>query len=365
MSTKPFESARERVRAEDAGKWNTLAPREEVLMENGRITLPRLTPNDYPEGWQPSARATARLCQRLSIPTPYFRRCPTDLQDAQFNYWRSASRNSTNGANSHRRERWLLRTRGEQLRGVLTERYACLDKADLLRCLAPMVEERFEIAWFALTDESLHLRIVDPRLAREALPHDRLVAGLHIANSEVGMRAVTVDALVYRLVCSNGMIRLVQGRSLLYQRHVALSKSGFEAALRTAVREAFIHGAGFIERLIQATSETISDMDGTLKALAARWNLTESTHKQIRKALLMETSGQQETLYGLVNALTNAAQTLSPDDRYDLEALAGKLVEISTRQIGLPALSAGRSRAPALENDPEEFAEEPIRLLTA
>ncbi len=52
----------------------------------------------------------------------------------------------------------------------------------------------------------------------------------------------------------------------------------------------------------------------------------------MKLSLLGEPSGQQESLYGLVNAVTSAAQRLSLDERYDLEVLAGHLLE-----SGLPA----------------------------
>ena len=61
-----------------------------------------------------------------------------------------------------------------------------MDNADLLGTLVPLLEDRFEVRGIALTSESLHLRLVDPRYAREVLPDDRLLAGVHVANSEVG-----------------------------------------------------------------------------------------------------------------------------------------------------------------------------------
>jgi hypothetical protein len=354
--TMTFQDARERVRADDAGKWDTLVPRDELALENGRLIRPRLSrPDGSPPGWTPTPWAVGQFCHRLSIPTAYFRRCPPALQDAQFNYWVAAGRNGTAPRRtSPRRERWLLRTHGEALRGVLTERYVCLDHTDLLAALAPLIEERFEVTWFALTSESLHLRLVDPTRPREVLPDDPIVAGLHLANSEVGSRAVTLDALVWRLVCTNGLVRLVRGRSLLYQRHVALSQARFTAALGTAVQEALQQSADFIEQVSQTTRQPLPDLDGTLRGLAARWRLTQSTQKHLRQALLREPPGQQETLYGLINAVTQAAQWLPADERYRLEALAGQLVERGLGRLDRPALTLGPSAFPSWEGDPEE-----------
>ena len=55
--------------------------------------------------------------------------------------------------------------------------------------------------------------------------------------------------------------------------------------------------------------------------------MSEGLQGQVKTSLLQERNGQRETLYGLVNAVTNVAQTLLPDDRYSLETLAGRLLE--------------------------------------
>lgn len=322
------------VRADDDGKRDLLLERDELMLRHGRLTFPHAAEHGYAEGLTPTSWATTQVCQRLNIPASYFKRCPPELQDEQFNYWIDHV-----GQNGHthapKAERWLLRTKDDGLRGVLTERYACLDNRDVLETLRPLIEPHYQVGWFALTDESFHLRLLDPKLAREVLPHDRLVAGVHLANSEVGKRAVTVDAMVYRLVCSNGLVRLVRGSSLMHQRHVSWSKPRFEVALRQAVHEALVHGVGFIERMSWATTMGVPDMDTALDQLGQRWGLSQTTTANVRQSLLDMPAGQQDTLYGLANAVTHAAQALPADDRYTLETLAGDLVE-----KGLPGLTS-------------------------
>ena len=78
------------------------------------------------------------------------------------------------------------------------------------------------------------------------------MAGLHIANSEVGKRSVTVDALVYRLVCTNGLIRLVKGKSLLHRRHVAFYSGTVRGHASKFHSSSAYGGRGFMERMKQA-----------------------------------------------------------------------------------------------------------------
>ncbi len=319
----------ERVTAEDELKWDLLLGKDEMRFENGRLTSRWLERPLSPEGLSPTPWATSQMCNRLGIPTAYFKRCPTWLRDAQANHFlhkepeKGQSARVSGRSSSPPGERWLLRAKGDVLRGVLSDRYAKLNNADALCTLKPLVENRFEVQWLALTDESFHLRLTDPRLSRDILPGDRVMAGIHVANSEVGKRSVTVDALVYRLVCQNGLIRLVKGKSLLHQRHVGLTPAHLQASLGRAIEDALIQSAGFMERMSWATREKLGEVEKTLDALPFSQTLRDT----VKASLLSEPKGQQETLYGLVNALTFTAQGLEPDERYALETIAGTLLE--------------------------------------
>lgn len=329
----------QRIQQDDAGKWDLTVPRDRLALAYGQLVLPEEHLDEHPELLTLSPWATAQACQRLGIPAPYFARCSAPLQDAQFNHWAwrmgEEPDNETDGktdGNTGTPRPWLLRCQGEGVRAVLSDRYAPLDNAELLGILIPLLEGRFEVRSISLTPESFHLRLVDPRLCREVLPNDRLMVGVHVANSEVGKRAVTVDALVWRLVCLNGLVRLVRGKSLLRRRHVSWDRSRFADALRVAVSEAVTAGAGLIDRLQTATREPVPDVAGVIRAIGRQASLTQAVQEKVAQALLGTPPSQAETVYGLVQALTYTAQSLPPDDRYDLEVTAGRLLD-----EGIPA----------------------------
>lgn len=108
------------------------------------------------------------------------------------------------------------------------------------------------------------------------------MVGLHVANSEVGSRAVTVDALVYRLVCTNGLIRLVKGKSLLYRRHVSWSASRFQEALQRAVMRALAAATAFLDQLQEATRTPVPDVAAVLALLADQNGLSRAFWKRWR-----------------------------------------------------------------------------------
>ena len=337
-----LEHVRDRVEMDDKGKWDTVALRQELSWQGDRLVLPESYEGEAPLCLSPSPWATGQLCQQLGMPSRYFRACPPHLQEAQFQHWvHYALAHDDEGLPRHdllaEREHWLLRGKGNGLRGVLSTRYARLDNRQLLDCLLPLVDDRFQVSWHAITPESFHLRLVDPALSQDALPGDRLLVGLHIGNSEVGKRSVSIDAIVFRLICANGLIRIVSGKGLLRQRHVSWDPPRFKERLSQAISRALVEGASFLARLVGTTKVPVPDVEAALALLAERWGLSLRTRQMVRVCLLAMPSSHQESLWGLVNAVTQAAQTLPPDDRYDLEALAGGLAE-----HGLPKLAAQR-----------------------
>ena len=324
-----LDEVRERIRQDDLGKWDLTAPRDRLALAGGQIILPEDCLDEYPECLTLSPWATTQACQRLGIPVDYFRRLNPPLQDANFNHWvwRQDAEPDDDCTSPTSPRPWLLRCKGQTVRAVLSDRYVPLDNADLLNILAPLLEGRFEVRGLSLTPESLHLRLVDPRLAREVLPDDRLMVGVHVANSETGNRSVSVDAMVWRLVCLNGLVRLVRGKSLLRRRHVSWDRPRFADALGRAVSEALTAGAGLIDRLQAATREPVADVEGVIRAIGQQALLTQSVQERVRLALLGTPPSQAGTVYGLTQALTFVAQSLAPDDRYDLEVTAGRLLD--------------------------------------
>ena len=57
-----------------------------------------------------------------------------------------------------------------------------------------------------VTENRLYLKILNKRLEMEVRKGDIVQAGVMISNSEVGLGAVSVQPLVYRLVCTNGLL---------------------------------------------------------------------------------------------------------------------------------------------------------------
>ncbi len=287
--------------------------------------------------------ARRQLADKLKIPYAYFERMRQDqpqLLDSNVNTWLKSEE-----------ERRMLRTLDGQVRAVLSERYRRLDNFDLAESVLPILmdlpEVRFESV--ELTETRMYLKAVTPRLTFEMAPGDIVQAGVAITNSEVGHGTLSVQPLLYRLVCSNGLIAADRA---LRKTHVGRALGALDDGL-TAYRDDTLQAddrAFFLKvrDVVQAAvSETCfrqtahklqktlqialtGDPVKTVEVLANRHDLNEAERTGVLRQLI--TQGDLSA-YGLVNAVTHYSQEVQDYDRAtDFELLGGKLIEMPAEE---------------------------------
>ena len=297
---------------------------------------------DEPNGVQRygiTALARRQLAEKLKIPYAYFERMRTEepqLLDRNVNAWLAREEG----------ERQLLRTIDGRVRAVLSERYRRLDNHDLVEHLLPTLQRlpdvRFESV--ELTETRLYLKVVTPRIAFEVAPGDVVQAGVVVSNSEVGCGMLSVQPLVFRLVCRNG---LIASDRMLRKTHVGRALEAETASavvykddtlraeddalflkvrdvVEAAVSEATLRLAG--EKLQRIRGIRLaSDPVQTVEVLGTRYGLSETERTGVLRDLI---EGAELSGYGLVNAVTHYSQQVGDYDRAtELEALGGRLLE--------------------------------------
>ena len=82
------------------------------------------------------------------------------------------------------------------------------DNFDLAESVLPILQQLPEVRFRSveLTETKMYLKCITPRLKYEMAPGDVVQAGVVISNSEVGQGTLSVQPLLFRLVCSNGLI---------------------------------------------------------------------------------------------------------------------------------------------------------------
>lgn len=287
--------------------------------------------------------ARRQLADKLKIPFAYFERMRTEqpgLLDRNVNTWLQSER-----------DRRMIRTLDGKVRAVLSDRYRRLDNVDLAENVLPILQRLPEVRFESveLTESRMYIKAVTPRVQAEMAPGDVVQAGIVIMNSEVGHGTLSVQPLIYRLVCSNGLIASDRG---LRKTHVgrllpsdeetitvfrddtlAADDKAFFLKVRDVV-EAAVSETNFAQ-VAQKLKRTlgialVGDPVKTVEVLANRYALNEEERAGVLRHLIVEgdLSG-----YGLVNAVTHYSQEVEDYDRAtEFEALGGKLIELSASE---------------------------------
>lgn len=288
--------------------------------------------------------ARRQLADKLKIPYAYFERMRAEqpqLLDRNANTWLQEGE----------ADKRLIRTLDGNVRAVLSDRYRRLDNFDLAENVLPVLqhlpEARFESV--ELTERRMYLKVVTPAVREEIAPGDVVQAGVVITNSEVGEGTLSVQPLVFRLVCRNGLIasdralrKTHVGRTLdAGEESVMVFKDDTLRADDTAfflkvrdVVEAAVSEATF--RLVTGKMrktmgiELTGDPAKSVEVLADRYVLNDSERAGVLRHLI---AGGDLSGYGLVNAVTHYSEEIEDYDRAtEFEAIGGKLIELPGKE---------------------------------
>ncbi len=292
--------------------------------------------------------ARRQLADKLKIPYAYFERMREDqpaLLDRNVNTWLQSEE-----------ERRMLRTLDGQVRAVLSDRYRRLDNFDLAESVLPILQQLPEVRFESveLTETRMYLKCITPRLKYEMAPGDVVQAGVVISNSEVGHGTLSVQPLLYRLVCSNGLIAADRSlRKTHVGRALAAEDEGVlvyqDDTLRADDKAFFLKVRDVVQAAVSEATfrQTAQKLQKTLaiplvgdpvksvEVLAQRYSLNDGERGGVLRHLI---AGGQLSGYGLVNAVTHFSQEIEDYDRAtEFEILGGKLIELSSSEWKLLA----------------------------
>lgn len=285
--------------------------------------------------------AHQQLAASLGIPKAYYDRMlaeQPDLLAANANRWLEVQP-----------AKKMIRTLDNSVRAILSDSYRPLDNLDLAEAVLPkLIELQAQVVSSEVTENRFYLKAVTDRVSGEVKKGDIVQAGVVISNSEVGQGSLRVEALDYRLVCLNGMIREAAirkahlGRGARGQDAIEDAREFFRTETRQADDRAFFlkvqdasaamfDALRFNKRIEQYrdVSERIITVDpvAVVEVTAKRFALPDAERSSILQHLIR---GNDLSQWGLANAVTRAAQDVESYDRAtEMEALGGDIVELS------------------------------------
>lgn len=248
---------------------------------------------------------------------------------------------------------------GATVRAVLSNRYRRLDNLELMEAVLPVLYEAPDMRVLScqVTPNRCYLKAVFPRIEGEVALGDVVQSGIAISNSEVGNGALKIQPLIFRPVCTNGLIsetamkRNHVGRNVgsgaevevLYRDEtLEADDRAFWLKVQDVVR-ASIDEAQFellVNGMKRASGLQIDNPVGTVEVLADRYQLTENESSGVLGKLIAGDSmlhrhGTANTLFGLVQAITAYSQDVEDYARAtQFEALGGQVLNMTPNEWG-------------------------------
>ena len=245
----------------------------------------------------------------------------------------------------------MLRTMGGTARAILSNRYRRIDNLEIAQVVLPIIGEMegAHVESCQITESRMYLKVVNTRLEAEVVPGDIVQAGVIISNSEVGLGSVCIQPLVYRLVCSNGMIindaqtrRNHVGRTnetdesfQLYSEETLMAEDKafvlkIQDTVRAAVDEARFSQVISMMKTAKQVAMNTQDVPGIVRLASREFHITDDESTGVLQHLI---EGNDLTLYGLSNAITRHSQDIENYDRAtELESIGYNILSMPQRQ---------------------------------
>ena len=240
---------------------------------------------------------------------------------------------------------------GRVARALLSERYRRIDNLEVAAAVLPLFAGRgeYEVVSAEVTENRLYLKIVNHRMEMAVVPGDYVQAGVVISNSEVGLGSVSVQPLLYRLVCTNGMIvndmgerknhvgraakALEDSFHIYSDETIEAEDKAFLLKLRDVTTSAIDEGrfAQVVGRLKETVGVPITGKVPEVVELTGRaYGINQEEQDGILNYLI---SGGDLSLYGLSNAITRTSQDIESYDRATaLEGIGWQVATMAKQQ---------------------------------
>lgn len=244
------------------------------------------------------------------------------------------------------RSRVLIRTVGEQVRGVLSDSYRRLNSVEILTAFVQEAAHQGAVISDAYMNDTkvwAETILPTPITIPTAKNGDVIIfAGARFSTSDYGDGAVDMRAFLLNGACLNGMVR----ESVMKQVHLGsklpdnlqLSQKTYELDTKTTVSAVRDLTKGLFSKdnlmqkaiEIQGASEIDVDFEHELKNLTKNGSLLKTESKEVEKILMRNDpeDGVQggATLWKLTQAITAHARELTPERSRELHEISGQLM---------------------------------------
>jgi hypothetical protein len=347
-----LEGLLQRVVAEDRRKHDVIADTRKMSVvvpegddTTGDVRLLLDTEDGLTE-YVLSDHTLGQVSTDLGIPKRYFDRMRVEAPDlfrTNLHHWMYNKPKA-------RMIRGLTNEPGHPLtaRAWMSDKFRRLDHIEIARTLLPEFDNlgtQVEFHQAAVTEQKLYIRALFPQIQRD-IKHvgDTVRWGVEIANSEIGAGSLTIRGFVLVLACTNGMtvakslnarhVGKREGEGILSNEALAADDTAFWLAARDTLRYTCTETAfnEIADRLQDLSEIQVVSPVAATKVLAKEHGLSEAEEEAVMLSLAADPNGIGRGQWGMLNALTAAAQTVESFDRQaEIEAIGWNVAQMTDR----------------------------------
>lgn len=270
-----------------------------------------------------------QLCSLIDVPTRYAEKCAGVHEDWATNL---ILQNMNEWLLRNKRENALIREYDKSVRGILSDRYTTFDAPDVMLGVNTgfsQFHDDYSVEGYTVNPEMLHIRVVK----KSPVPglNEDLYAGVVISSSDVGRGSISIGYFLFKQICTNGLIVRRAAGTRFRQVHMGnIDEIAF--AVETAIAGIADYERNVSEyvkkgRKINLThilkNPDSSDYEALFRNVKAHTGLPSKAVEQVFDVAMV---GYEPTMWGIVNAITDQAQSYTLDRRLILEEAAGRLL---------------------------------------
>lgn len=233
--------------------------------------------------------------------------------------------------------RYLLRSKGQTLRAVLSDQYTKFDNTELIDLAGEAINQMgIEPQVFrAEIGDQLRGYVLFPQIdfGSPSNGNNPGNGGLHpavyISNSEIGGGMAKVVGAIYRATCDNGVIFGWNAENIFAIRHRWISRAGMSEVMKNAMIIAFKLSEEAAHKFI--ASQDIHLPQTNMQSIVDQWATKYGISVGAKEDWLSTISAETHThgrvndprVYDVVNAATYIAQQQQGNEREQIERMAG------------------------------------------
>lgn len=317
-------------------RFQALDNQLQVLQQNGKQRIFTLHPH-----------AAVQAGTKLGIPPAYIR----DLSQSREPWQAALAARILNDHSGHsERQRLLVRAVGQDIRGILSDKYRRLDTRFIAQSFISSVQDTGAMIFDAhASDTKWWIEAIHPQILPVPTPGNGtlyMAFGSRLASSDFADSTLDLRFYMLHVWCLNGVVmesvlrqvhiggRIPEDLQLSKQTYVYDSKTQ-AGIVRDVVRQLFSRG-NYEKRvaLIQNAAAEEVDMDAEVKRLP-KLGLLKMEADEVGKVLVNNRSEDgalgAPTLWRLAQAVGAVARDKEPRRRREIEELAGALLSRASR----------------------------------